>query len=166
MKSKKTILSICLCLIMVLITVGGCGKSSALPSGLDLKTLGEELTRGVSFQDKDLAPLPDQLFSRYVEQVSAEDLLNKQVYAGGGAIAEEICLFEAKDAKTAEKVEKALQERFQYFRTSFGNYTPEQLKNLEKPALVRKDNYVFSVICSDNTKAEEIIQNWIKKQSK
>lgn len=152
-----------LSLVLVLASCGGGAKT--LKSGLDLTSLADKLRGSITFADKDLRPLPDKLWNRYIEQVDKADLKQYVVIAGGGATAEEIALFEAKDKASADKVAKAMEERYEYFRKSYGNYTPEQLKNLEKPALIRNGNYVFSVFCGNNDKAREIIENWIKAQA-
>jgi len=108
--------------------------------------------------------LPEQLWDRYIDQVDRADLKAHVVIASGGITAEEIALFEAVDETAAQRVEQAMKDRFEYFRTSFGNYTPEQLVNLEDPALIRNGNYVFSVISGENDKARELINSWISKQ--
>ncbi len=162
MKHVTKICAIALSLVMV-ISLAACSGSGQLKDGLDLQTLAEDLLTGMAWQDKDLAQLPDQLWDRYIDQVDQADLAAHMVIAGGGATAEEIALFQAKDADSAARVETAMNERFEYFRTSFGNYTPEQLVNLEDPVLIRNGNYVLSVISSDNPKAKQIIEAWIDK---
>lgn len=160
---KNRILIICLAFIAVL--AASCGGAKELKEGADLNALADRLLTEISYQDKDLMPLPDQLWDRYIEQVSKDDLKQYKVIAGGGSTAEEIALFEAKDKEAAERIETGMKERYEYFRKSYANYTPEQLKNLEDPALVRNGNYVFSVFCTDNDKARDIINDWIKSVS-
>lgn len=144
--------------------VTACGGAKTLAPDLDLSTLAGDLLGNMAFEDKDFAPLPEQLWDRYIDQVDRADLEAHVVIAGGGITAEEIALFEAVDETAAKRVEQAMKDRFEYFRTSFGNYTPEQLVNLEDPALIRNGNYVFSVISGENDKARELINSWISKQ--
>ncbi len=149
--------------LLLVISTAACSGGSDLKDGLDLQTLAEDLLTGMAWQDKDLAELPDQLWDRYIDQVDQADLAAHKVIAGGGATAEEIALFQAKDAASASRVETAMKERFEYFRTAFGNYTPEQLVNLEDPVLIRNGNYVLCVISNDNPKAKQIVEAWVAK---
>ncbi len=165
MKTKRSLILslLTLALVIVLSACNGGGKS--LASGLDLKSLADEIQSGITFRDKDLGPMPDQLWDRYIDQVDQADITSHYIVSGGGATAEEIVLFEAKDQAAAERVEGNMEERYEYFRTAFGNYTPEELVNVENPALVRSGNYVFGVLSDDNPKAKEIIEGWIEKNS-
>lgn len=165
MKQRRSgLMALVLVFVLVLGTAcGGGGKT--LKSGLDLKPLGDKLLAEITWQDKDLAPLPEKLWDRYIEQVSKDDLKQYLVIAGGGSTAEEIALFEAKDKAAAERVAEAMRDRYRYFREAYSNYTPEQLKNLENPVLVLNGNYVFSVFCKENDKALKIVNDWIAEQS-
>ncbi len=149
----------------LLLFLSGCGgKQQTIAAGADLESLGDQILAAVEWQDKDLAPLPDQLWDRYMEQVEREDFSQYLVIAGGGSTAEEIALFEAKDEATAEATEEAMQARYEYFRKSYENYTPEQLENLDDPVLIRSGNYVFSVISPDNAAAKKAVEDWIEAQ--
>lgn len=163
---KKNIVSfLSLLIVFTIVFTAGCGGGAkTLKSGLDLQTLADQLMQDIEYQDKDLGPLPEQLWDRYIEQVSRDDLKQCVLIAGGGATAEELALFEANDQAAAERVKKGMEERYDYFRNAYQNYTPEQLKNLEKPVLIMDGNYVFGVICRDNDKARDIVENWIKAQ--
>ena len=163
---KKKIISV-LSIFVLVFTLTACGnKSGQLESGLSLDALAQDLLTKIEFQDKDLAPIPDKIRDRYMNQVDFSKVKNSAIYAGGGFIAEEIALFEANSPEDAEAIEKSIESRFEYFKTSFGNYTPEQLKNLEDPVLVRSGNYVLSVISPDNKEANNIVKAWIDSNSK
>ena len=160
--SKNALVSLVLSLVLFL---SACGSQNAtLKPGLDLSSLGQQLMTQVEFKDTDLKPLDDKIWNRYIDQVDSSWLNNHLVIAGGGMVAEEICLFEAVDEAKAQEVEKAMKERYAYLKTSFGNYTPEELKNLEAPVLKRVGPYVFSVISAQNEKVESVINQWIKDQ--
>ena len=81
-------------------------------------------------------------------------------------VAEEVALFEAKDMNSANAIKQGMEERYEYLRTTYGNYSPEQLKNLEDPVLIQNGVYVFSVISSQDDEAENVINTWISEQSK
>jgi hypothetical protein len=159
---KNALIALVLSFVFFLSACGS--KDATLKPGLDLDSLGQQLMTQVEFKDPDLKPLDDKIWNRYVDQVDSSWLNNHLVIAGGGMVAEEICLFEAVDEAKAEEVEKAMKERYEYLKTSFGNYTPEELKNLEAPVLKRVGPYVFSVISAQNEKVETVIDQWIKDQ--
>lgn len=163
---KRKLISV-LSVFVLVFTLVACGsKTGQLKSGLNLDGLAKNLLTKIEFQDKDLAPIPEKIRDRYMNQVDFSKVKNSAIYAGGGFIAEEIALFEANSAEDAEAVEKAIKSRFEYFKTSFGNYTPEQLKNLEDPVLIRSGNYVLSVISPNNKEANNIVKAWIDSNSK
>lgn len=162
---KNSFISLVLVIALGLSLVSCNSSKDTLAAGADLSSLATELTSQIEFKDKDLAPLNKELWDRYMTQVDFDDVKNAEIVAGGGFIAEEIALFEAVDADAAGRIEKAMQARYEEFRNSYANYTPEELKNLEEPALITNGNYVFSVFCADNDQAREIINNWISEQS-
>ena len=169
MKIRERALAIFFALVFVIVPLTACGgdKGGAeLASGADLNDLAKTIRQEIEFDDKDLDTLDEKLQSRYVNQVDFENVKSAIVVAGGGFIAEEILLFEAKDKDAASKVKSNIQDRFNYFKDSFGNYTPEQLANLEDPVLIMNGNYVFSVICKDNAKAKDVVNEWIKAKTK
>lgn len=168
MKNKiyTTLVSLFLLSALVLSGCQGSGsKQENLAAGLDLSALGTSLIEEVEFKDT-LEPLAEQIWNRHLAQVNPEDVKAKAVYTGGGMIAEEIALFEAKDEASAKNLVTSMKERYEYLRSSYGSYSPDELKNLESPVLLENGVYVLSVISGDKAKAEEVINNWIKENSK
>ncbi len=100
-----------------------------------------------------------------VEKVTGvkADLYNSgKVYIGsGGATAEEIAVFEAKDIDSAEKIMDAYKNRVEAQKKAFENYQPAELTKLGDPLLTSAKNYVFVCISDDRSKAMEIMSELI-----
>lgn len=165
MKTMKNKILSSLLLLSLIVILNACGNTaSTIEPGADLSSLGNEILDEVDFED-DLAVLNENLASNYLYQVNFTNVSNYQIYAGGGFIAEEIILIEAVDAEAAEAVLESINTRIDDLKTSYGNYTPEELENLEDPAIVTNGNYVFFVISSENEEAESTINEWILEQN-
>lgn len=90
--------------------------------------------------------------------ISQDQYTAGKVYIGsGGATAEEIACFEAKDADNAAKIKEALEKRIEAQKKAFVDYQPKEMDKLNSPVLVSQGNYVFMCISDDNAKAEDII---------
>lgn len=91
------------------------------------------------------------------------DLYNSaKVYVGaGGATAEEIAVFEAKDITAADNIKKAYEERIEAQKKAFENYVPGELVKLNDPLLTTAKTYVFVCISDDRSKAMEIVSELI-----
>lgn len=163
MRTNKLLASI-LSVVLSFTLVACGGTSSNLPEGLDLIPLGDQLLSDLDWAD-DLAPLDQTMQPNYFYQADFEDVSNSEIYVGGGFIAEEIILLEAVDSEAADRLEAALNEHYDYLSDSFGNYTPEELENIEEPAIVRSGNYVFGVISQDNDAAESLMNAWTEEHS-
>ena len=170
---KKT-----LCVLLAAITVcaaglTSCGGSESSKAGdaaavsasdsmkaVDVSAAADRFKNEVKWVDS-----LNELESGMIEKVIgvSADLYNKgKVYIGsGGATAEEIAVFEAKDTDSAEKIMDAYKKRIEAQKKAFENYQPKELDKLNDPLLTSAKNYVFVCISDERSKAMEIVSELI-----
>ena len=170
---KKT-----LCVLLAAITVcaaglTSCGGSESSKAGdaaavsasdsmkaVDVSAAADRFKNEVKWVDS-----LNELESGMIEKVIgvSADLYNKgKVYIGsGGATAEEIAVFEAKDIDSAEKIMDAYKKRIEAQKKAFENYQPKELDKLNDPLLTSAKNYVFVCISDERSKAMEIVSELI-----
>ena len=90
-------------LLLGVSALAGCSKNEGT---LDVQKAADALKAGVTFKDE-LAPPADAAFATLYD-VKDEDVTKHAVYVSSGATAEEIAVFEAKDADAAARVKTAV----------------------------------------------------------
>ena len=101
-------------LLLGVSALAGCSKKE---STLDVQKAADDLKAGVTFKDE-LAPPADAAFATLYD-VKDGDVTKHAVYVSSGATAEEIAVFEAKDAD-AGKIRPAVHLR-QAGRSAYGH---------------------------------------------
>ena len=145
--------SILLTLLMVVLVAAGC--SSSQPAALDVQQTADKLAQEVSFQDQ-LTKM-DQDAALRLYDLTADDVETASLYVGTGATAEEISVWQGKDADAAKKIQDAVNTRIENQKESFVDYNPEEMPKLENPVVVAKGNYVVLCLSGDNENAKKII---------
>ena len=145
--------SILLTLLMVVLVAAGC--SSSQPVALDVQQTADKLAQEVSFQDQ-LTKM-DQDAGLKLYDLTADDVEAVSLYVGTGATAEEISVWQGKDADAAKKIQDAVNTRIENQKESFVDYNPEEMPKLENPVVVAKGNYVVLCLSGDNENAKKII---------
>lgn len=141
----KKIIAIALVLVAGLTLLAGCGAKSA-----NLKDVTSKLNSEYSLSLKELTDVADlntyySIDTADVKQFAAEiDETN--------AAPKEIVLVEAVDATAADRVEKALTNRYNSIYGTYSSYSPEQL-DMVKSCKVTKDGNFVSLIVADNAPA-------------
>lgn len=167
MKIKRTICLLCAVTTIFTLGLTACGSS-------DSSSDGTAASQSATTETKDVVAIADKLASdiTYVDQlneldagmyeklysVTSDMYVSGKIYIGsGGATAEEIACFEAKDSAGADKLEEAINARIETLKTTFKDYHPEELTKINDPVVVKQGNYVFMCLSDDNDKAKEII---------
>ena len=145
--------SILLTLLMVVLVAAGC--SSSQPAALDVQQTADKLAQEVSFQDQLTKMDQDAALKLY--DLTADDVETASPYVGTGATAEEISVWQGKDADAAKKIQDAVNTRIENQKESFVDYNPEEMPKLENPVVVAKGNYVVLCLSGDNENAKKII---------
>ena len=126
--------SILLTLLMVVLVAAGC--SSSQPAALDVQQTADKLAQEVSFQDQLTKMDQDAALKLY--DLTADDVETASLYVGTGATAEEISVWQGKDADAAKKIQDAVNTRIENQKESFVDYNPEEMPKLENPVVVAK----------------------------
>lgn len=148
-------ISILLTLIMIVLVAAGCSSSQSVT--LDVQQTADKLSQEVSFQDQ-LTSL-DQDAALKLYDLTADDVQAVALYVGTGATAEEISVWQGKDANTAKNIQNAVNTRIENQKESFVDYNPEEMPKLENPVVVAKGNYVVLCLSGDNDNAKQIIDS-------
>lgn len=167
---KKFLLTLIAALAVCAVGLTSCGGDDSSSAG-DTGSTADSAPADVT---KDVAAIADKLASdiKYADALNEldnamvakiigvkDDLYTAgKVYVGsGGATAEEIACFEAKDEAAAAEIKKALETRIENQKAAFENYQPKEMTKLGDPVLTVSGKYVFMCISDDNAKAREII---------
>lgn len=148
-------ISILLTLIMIVLVAAGCSSSQSVT--LDVQQTADKLAQEVSFQDQ-LTSL-DQDAALKLYDLTADDVQAVALYVGTGATAEEISVWQGKDANAAKNIQNAVNTRIENQKESFVDYNPEEMPKLENPVVVAKGNYVVLCLSSDNDNAKKVIDS-------
>lgn len=116
-----------------------------------------EITINSAFEKKPES-LPD-----YFTDLNTEDLVDSSYYlCASGAYPDEIAVFEFKSDEAAKKGLEAVKTRLKEQISVYESYTPEEMYKLEGAITEAKGNYVYYLVCSDNSKAQDIVNKFIK----
>ena len=148
-------ISILLTLIMIVLVAAGCSSSQSVT--LDVQQTADKLSQEVSFQDQ-LTSL-DQDAALKLYDLTADDVQAVALYVGTGATAEEISVWQGKDANAAKNIQNAVNTRIENQKESFVDYNPEEMPKLENPIVVAKGNYVVLCLSGDNDNAKKVIDS-------
>ena len=129
-------------------------KTFAGKGKYDTEKIGNRILKKIKFKDTLLKVADSMVISAY--KIDPAKISSAALYLGGGATAEEIAVFEAKDEKSAKELENILaKERIERKKLDFKNYIPAEMTKLNSPVIVRKGKVV--VICiADKADAKEI----------
>ncbi len=80
---------------------------------------------------------------------------------GSGAYPDELAVFRFTDAEAANNGAEAVQKRLDSQTELYSDYTPDEMYKLEDAFVITKGEWVAMAVCSDNTRAKEIIENML-----
>ena len=96
--------------------------------------------------------------------IDASWIKSATVYAGSGATAEEIAIFEDKDEASAKLIKDKIQEHLNNKKGNFENYLPSEVAKLSNPYIKVTDKYVILCVSDYNKIADEIIKKYTNIQ--
>lgn len=143
----------------------GNGESGSVveTSGKTASEKAEALKAAVPFTDADnnsydsRAVTSDQL--KDVLGIDSADVTDFAAYiCPAGAIPDEFGVFAAKDADAAKRVESALTSRMNQRSSSFKDYKPKEMYKFDDSFVETDGNTVIYAVCSDNSKAKELLK--------
>lgn len=94
-----------------------------------------------------------------VDTAAIEDM---SVYiCGSGAYPDELAVFRFNGSDAAETGAEAVRKRLDSQTALYKDYTPDEVYKLDDAQIIQKDNWVILTICSDNSRAGDIIDGLI-----
>ena len=124
--------------------------------------LAEALIGGIAFDDQ-MEEAPDKAFyALYAADPSDESVAGFVLYTSTGATAEEVAVFEARDAESAPAVLEIARARIASQKAEFEDYAPNALAKLNDPVLMRAGRYIILCLSNDNAAAERIIEDFLE----
>ena len=147
-------------LIVVCTALSGCSNSGD-KLALDVDECADTLREKIPFQDTLTEISEDMIAVLY--QISEGDAAKQKVYAGSGATAEEIAVFEAVDYAAVKRIEAAVWQRVADQKAAFEDYLPAELPKLTDPFLFVKNKYVILCISDHNEKVKTELNKLLDK---
>lgn len=146
-------------LVLIIATFFGCNAQKN--TSIDVDKLAQTLSVSVKFNDQ-LSKL-DEKATYKIYNVQNSDVKKQSVYVGSGATAEEISVWEGKDADSAKRIKSSILSHIETQKAAFQSYAPAEMPKLKNPVLVCEGNYVILCLSNDNTKAEQVIDSILKQ---
>ena len=145
---------------MVVVTcaaLAGCGEAKDIT--VDIEALASELKNDITYQDQLEQIEPDMVKMLYDVEEYVDNVI---VYMGSGATAEEIAVFECKDAESGKKVEEIVKQHVQDQITSFESYVPAEVAKLKEAVVRSGGKYVALCVSVDSAAADKIMDEYFK----
>lgn len=137
-------------------------KSAYIATSEEGTAIAEALKAGVPFTDK-LWQIDNSIGSS-LYGIDASWVKSATVYAGSGATAEEIAIFEYKDADSSEKIQQKILEHLADKKSSFENYLPSEVVKLSYPCIKATDKFIVLCVSDYNEIAADIIAGYANMQ--
>ncbi len=130
-------------------------KKDASPSAV-AKAVLDEIPIASAFEKKkeSLGDYFDDL------DVDSIDDFNYTICASG-AYPDEIAIFRFTSDDAAQKAVSVMEARLQYQKDMYKDYTPDEYYKLEDAVIKQDGKWVWYLVTSDNTKADEIVRGQI-----
>lgn len=128
---------------------------------IDVTALAKTISDTVEFQDTLGEINPRMLYVSY--GLDAEKMAGAAGYAGGGATAEEISVFEVKDERDVKQVRQRIDAYIKGRKNSFQSYIPEEMPKLNRPFIFVDNKLIVVCIANDYGKLENTIKEFLKQ---
>lgn len=126
----------------------------------NVSEISQTILENVIFRDELSKINPNVLIGNY--GIDEKIIQNASGYAGGGATAEEIAVFEIKQAKDVRTVEKLINEHIESKKKSFESYIPEEMPKLKRPFIYTYKNLVIVCIADNYGDLQTKVKSFLK----
>lgn len=155
MKLKKALaLALALTLALALAACGGEGEVKSV----DINALASELLDAATFGE----PMNALESATALGLYGCAEGTEVVAYAGTGATAEELAVFNCGTAEAADTLVKNLETRNQTRISQYSDYNPAEVPKLEKALIMSGGQYVVLLVASDTSSAEKIASDALK----
>lgn len=154
---KKISRALCFALALVMaLSLAACGSGE--PKEVDINALAEEL-RGSATFGEELTKLDETVALGLYGCAEGTEAV---AYAGTGATAEEVAVFNCGSAEAAETLAANLETRNQTRISQYASYDPEEVPKLENALIMSGGQYVVLCVASDLGSAASVAENALK----
>ncbi len=126
----------------------------------DVSAIADKVLENVKFSDQ-LGAIKAKVLTG-IYDIDEAIVQNAAGYAGGGATAEEIAVFEVKKLADARKVENKIREHIESRKKSFESYIPEEMPKLRRPFIYSNGKLVVVCIADSYGKLENLLKEFVK----
>ncbi|MFZ5973853.1 MAG: DUF4358 domain-containing protein [Bacillota bacterium] len=153
---KKTIIA--LVVLLMVLTLAACTQQA--PKKADLNAVMADIEKNVTVSDM-MSLTAENVKTNY--GIDASDAL-QFVYKINreGTKADEIAMFEAKDADAARRIREKLEARRTVKANEANNYSPEQYQIIMESSVQTYGNYVTMFVGPDAGKMTGIFESYVK----
>ncbi|WP_242960833.1 DUF4358 domain-containing protein [Clostridium peptidivorans] len=150
-KSKVTLLSLLLLLVLAIGSLYGCSSKKAAKS----PSVDEIVAKVKGATDISQMPEVDAEKLKMLYDIDAADLEGFKVYIAPSNIkADELAIIKVKDEKKVAEIKDKVAKRVENQGASFKDYLPEEYSLIQNHVLKTQGNYVFLAISKDAEKME------------
>lgn len=154
---KRTSRAICIALALVLaLSLAACGSDAN--KDVDINALADELLNSATFGET-MNPLESSVALGLYACAEGTEAV---AYAGTGATAEEVAVFNCGSAEAAEALVNSLETRNQTRIEQYSSYNPTEVPKLENALIMSGGQYVVLCVASDLGSAASVAENALK----
>lgn len=153
---KKIVLAV-VALLMV-ITLAACTQETVKKADLD--TVMADIEKNVTMDD--MMTLTADDVKTYTGIDTSDALQFVYQINRSGLKADEVAMFEAKDADAAQRIKEKLEARLTQKANEANNYSPEQYAIIMECSVAAYGNYVTMFVGPDASKITEIFESYVK----
>lgn len=133
-----------------------CRGNSDIKNLPDAETVADALNAGLVFGEELEKSSPEVAVSYYGLDPS---LCNKiAFYAGSGATADEIAVFDCADAGAVEKVKKAVEARRKYLRDGYADYGPAEVPKIDAAVFAVRGKLAVFCVCENPERVNDVLK--------
>ncbi len=135
-----------------------------------------------SMSEEETAVTPEKITSEIMDEIEIPSAVSKNIdslglyydidtalisdmslyICGSGAYPDELAVFKLNNASDADTVKASIQKRLDSQISLYKDYTPDEMYKLEDAVLKSKGDYVYLLVCENNSRADEIADGLIK----
>ena len=147
---KLTRIAALILALAMVFALAGCGSEEKEP--VDINALGQQLVEAAAFGE----PMNALDSAVALGLYGAQEGTSVAAWAGTGATAEEVAVFDCGSAEAAEALVKTLEQRNEVRASQYADYDPEEVPKIENAVLVSGGQYVVLVVAQDPGSAASI----------
>ena len=136
--------------LALVFALAGCGAGEKEP--VDIGALGQRLVEAATFGE----PMNALDSSVALGLYGAPEGTSVAAWAGTGATAEEVAVFDCGSAENADSLMQSLEQRNEVRASQYADYDPEEVPKIENAVLLSGGQYVVLLVAQDPGNAASV----------